>query len=163
MKAKKEKLRQLIEQAKQSEQKVEELVQHTFDILKESRQAVDNFIQEIVMPALDEIKGELEKDYKHVSIEQIDSSATMTISSGAKLSGESKYTKETRYCVEVNSATRKAKGKLMLLNVVPGHQKDFLIDEKDIIGHDGDENIDNIIGEHIWDNFLAVYEKSLNK
>ncbi|MGB2866563.1 MAG: hypothetical protein WBC05_24745 [Sedimentisphaerales bacterium] len=164
MKEKKEKLRQLIEQAKQRDQEVEELVQHTFDILKESRQAIDKFIQETVMPVLEEIKGEIEADFKHVSIEQIDSSATMTMASGAKLPGESKYTKEKRYSVEVNGATRKAKGKLKLLNVVPGSgsQKDFVIAEEDITGHDKDENIDNIAAEHIWDNFLAVYDKSLN-
>lgn len=163
MEAKKEKLRQLVEQARQRDQEVEKSVQNCIDILKESQQAVEKFIQETVMPTLDEIRIELETDFKRVSIEQIDYSATMTMSSGAKLPGESKYTKETRYSVEVNSATRKAKGKLMLLNVVPGHQKDLLIAEEAVTGHDEDENIDNITSEDIWDNFLAVYDKYLNK
>jgi hypothetical protein len=162
MEAKKEKLRQLVKQAKQRDQEAEESAQKCIDILNESQEAVDKFIQETVMPTLNEIKGELEGDFERISIEQEDSSAMITIASGAKLHGISQHTKEIRYSLEVTSATRKAKGKLTLLNAIAGPEKLFLIAEKDVTSHNIDENIADITKQDIWDNFLAVYDKYAN-
>jgi hypothetical protein len=160
----KEELRTLVERNKQRKQEVEDSVQETINGLRRSREEVDAFIENEVLPTLEEIRAELEPHYKDIRIESVHSGVVMTMASGAKLAGERKYTNEVQYKVEVNMFKRTAEGVLLLLNVVPGStgEKDFLVGRLEVSSSGDGQDGFAITQEDIRSNFLQLYSGYVN-
>ncbi len=160
----KEELQALVGRDKQRQQEVEEVAEQNTLHLRKAREEVTTFIKTEVLPALKEIAAELQPHFKSVSVESVDSGAALTMASGVKMEGESKYTHEIQYRVEVQGFAKKAKGRLLMLYVVPPvtGERDYPIGQLEIRGSGNGGNVFGITREDIRSNFLHLYRRYVN-
>jgi hypothetical protein len=163
----KDDLKELIAKEEQREAEVQRCVDENTEQLKKSRDQIDAFFRNEVVPALEDLKSVLEPEYKKLSVEYPADcdprlcAASLTMSRGAKLAGQARYTNECVYILELEPYAKKAKGKLVMKDVVPGQARngDFLIAEQEICPNGDADNVFGIGRAAIRSNFLQLLRR----
>ncbi len=160
----KEELQALALRDKQRQHEVEEVAEQNASHLRKAREEVATFLETEVLPALEEIAAELQPHFKRVSVEAVDFGAALTMASGAKMEGEAKYTHEIQYRVDVQGFAKKAKGRLLMLYVVPPvtGERDYPIGQLEISSSGKGGNAFGITRADIRSNFLQLYRQYVN-
>jgi hypothetical protein len=119
----------------------------------------EQYFEDVVMPAFQEIKTVFEENSSHVWIECEVNHACLIIGFADMASGKEEYTKEMKY--EITISGRMMKSRLYQL-ISFGPQKEYPIDEHELTDGAKGKSIDEITSNDIIDDFMAAYEKYVN-
>lgn len=149
---------------------VEASLENCIGTLRESGDEVDVFVEKEVIPALNEIKAELKEQFLRVSLDypvsdDISLAATITMAWEGELPEPSQCPEEVEYRVELGRLTKKAKGSLVMKDVLPGSAdgSDLVLGELEIDGSGETGDAVGITRADITGNFTQLYEACVNQ
>jgi hypothetical protein len=119
----------------------------------------EQYFEDVVRPAFQEIKTVFEENSSHVWIECEANHACLIIGCADTASGKEEYTKEMKY--EVTISVRIMKSRLYQLMSF-GPQKEYPIDQHELTDGAKVKSIDDITSNDIIDDFMVAYKKYVN-